>query len=115
MQLHIETDFLKPLAAHDQDTSRFSRMRRPPQERRVRMPQTTASKDQAGRDFLPFAIDGKFAGGDWSENDIVGCVYPEKGDLFVKIGDSYRPASFYLGGPADPVAGVCQAAPPPHA
>ncbi|MEO7112612.1 MAG: hypothetical protein ABI183_19355 [Polyangiaceae bacterium] len=108
MQQHIEADFVKPLDAHDQDTSRFSRMRRPPQERRVRMTQTTTSKDQAGRAFLSFAIDAKFAGGDWRENDITGCVYSEKGDMFVKVGDSFRPASFFLGGGAnDPVAGVC--------
>ncbi len=110
--MHIESDFLKPLAAHDQDTSRFSRMSRPPEERRVRMPATTASKDQAGRAFLPFAIDGKFAGGDWQENEIVGCVYTEKGDMFVKIGDTYRASSFYLGAAGDPVPGVCVAAAP---
>jgi hypothetical protein len=115
MQQHIETDFVKPLVAHENDTSRFSRMRRPPQEHRVRMTQTTTSKDQAGRAFLSFAIDGKFEGGDWSQNDITGCVYPEKGDMFVKIGDTYRPASFYLGGAADPVAGVCVAVPAPKA
>lgn len=111
MQQHIEADFVKPLTEHDKQTSRFSRMRMPPQERRVRMPQPTVSHDQAGRSFLPFAIDGKYTGGDWQENEITGCVYTEKGDMFVKIGDGFRPASFLLGTTADPVAGVCVAAP----
>lgn len=107
MQQHIEADFVKPLAARDQETSRFSRMRMPPQERRVRMLQPTTSLDASKRAFLPFAIDGKFAGGEWQENEITGCVYTEKGDMYVKIGDSYRPSSFLLGQTADPVAGVC--------
>ncbi len=111
MQKHIEADFVKPLAAHEQDTSRFSRMRMPPRERRVRMTQTTTSLDASKRAFLTFAIDGKFTGGEWQENQITGCVYTEKGDMFVKMGDSYRPASFLLGAAGDPVAGVCQAAP----
>ena len=59
------------------------------------------------QDILPFAIDGKFAGGEWQENEITGCVYTEKGDMYVKIGDGYRPSSFLLGQTADPVAGVC--------
>jgi hypothetical protein len=114
MQQHIETDFVKPLTARENDTSRFSRMRRPAQEHRVRMTQTTPSKDQAGRAFLAFAIDAKYIGStDWRENEITGCVYSEKGDMFFKIGDSYRPPSFYLGGGAtDPVAGVCVAPAP---
>ena len=115
MQQHIEADFLKPLAAHEQDTSRFSRMRMPPRERRLRMTQTTTAHDASGRAFLAFAVDGKFSGGDWQQNEIVGCVYTEKGDMFVKVGDSYRPSSFMLGQNADPVAGACQAAPPPKA
>ena len=112
MQQHIEADLVKPLVAHEQDTSRFSRMRMPPRERRVRLPQVTTSVDKAGRRFLPFAIDGKFSGGDWQENQITGCVYTEKGDMFVKIGDGFRPASYLLGTAGDEVAGVCQAAPP---
>ena len=108
MQQHIEADFLKPLLAHDQNTSRFSRMRPPPRERRVRMPQQTPSLDASKRAFLPFAIDGKYSGGTWEENQITGCVYPDKGDMFVKIGDGYRPASFLLGASAYAVAGACE-------
>jgi hypothetical protein len=111
MQQHIEADFVKPLAAQERDTSRFSRMRMPPRERRVRMTTTTTTLDASGRAFLTYAIDGKFSGGDWQESQITGCVYSEKGDIFVKIGDGYRPASFMLGTAAEPVAGACVAAP----
>lgn len=91
--------------------SRFSRSRPPPRERRVRVIQATVSLDKGGRPFVPFAIDVRF-GSEWHENDIVGCVYRGSGKLFVKRGDQYRPAAFLLGKNADPVAGVCEAAPP---
>ena len=112
MQQHVETDFVAKLTARENDTSRFSRMRPPPRERRVRMTETNPVHDQAGHSFLSFAVDGKYAGGDWQANEIVGCVYPEKGEMFVKIGDGFRPASFLLGTAAEPVAGVCRSAPP---
>ncbi len=115
MQEHVDADFLKPLIAHEQETSRFSRMRMPPRERRLRMTATTTSRDASGQTFLPFAIDAKPSGGSWQENEIVGCVYTEKGGMFVKLGDSFRPSSFYLGVTADPVPGVCRAAPAPRA
>lgn len=111
MKTRIEQDFLKPLAAHDEQTSRFSRMRTPPRERRVRMTTTTASYDQAGRSFLSFAIDQKYTG-DWQENAITGCINTEKAEVFVKIGDGYRPASFLLGKDVAPVTGVCVAPQP---
>jgi len=77
----------------------------------VRITSSTLNSDKSGRAFLPFAIDVRF-GSDWSENDIVGCVYTPKGDIFVKRGDSYRPSAFLLGENVAPVAGVCEAAPP---
>jgi hypothetical protein len=76
----------------------------------VRVIQATALTDKSGRAFVPFAIDVRF-GGEWRENDIVGCVYRGSGALFVKYGDQYRPAAFLLGKNLDPVAGVCEAAP----
>jgi hypothetical protein len=76
----------------------------------VRVVQTTASLDKNGRPFVPFAVDVRF-GSDWHENDIVGCAYTWSGDLFIKKGDAYRPASFLLGKSDGPVAGVCEAAP----
>jgi hypothetical protein len=90
--------------------SRFSRSRPPPRERRVRVVKATATDDKSGHPFVPFAIDVRF-GTDWHENDVVGCVYTGSGNLFVKKGDSYRPAAFLLGKDVGPVAGVCEAAP----
>jgi hypothetical protein len=108
-QLRVETALVKPLA--ERESNRFSRARPAPRERRVRITSSTVSTDKSGRSFLPFAIDVRF-GSEWRENDIVGCVYTPKGDLFVKRGDAYRPAAFLLGENVEPVAGVCEAAPP---
>ncbi len=110
-QRRVEEGLVKPLTEHEANMSRFSRARRPPQERRVRVTQAAASRDKAGRPFMAFAVDVRFAGGEWRENDIVGCAYTASGELFVKRGDAYRPAAFLLGNAADPVAGVCQADP----
>lgn len=104
----VEDGLLQPLAA--QEGSRFSRSRPPPRERRVRVTQTSASTDKRGRAFVAFSVDVRF-GGEWRENDIVGCAYRGSGELFVKRGDSYRPAAFLLGKNLEPVPGVCEAAP----
>jgi hypothetical protein len=107
-QHRVEAGIVKPLAERG---SRFSRSRPPPHESRVRVPQPTLSRDQQGRDFVPFAVDVRFGSGDWRADDIVGCAYRASGNLFVKLGDAYYPASLLLGKKADPVSGVCQAAP----
>jgi hypothetical protein len=107
-QLRVETALVKPLA--ERESSRFSRSRPPPRERRVRITSSTLITDKSGRAFLPFAIDVRF-GSDWRENDIVGCVYTPNKDVFVKRGDAYRPVKFLLGENLDPVPGVCEAAP----
>lgn len=101
---------MKPLAEFE--TARFSRARPPPRERRVRVTQATATPDKNGHPFVTFAVDVRFGATEWHENDIVGCVYAGKGDLFVKKGEAYRPAAFLLGKKADPVAGACEAASP---
>ena len=106
-QRRVEDGLVKPLA--QSEDSRFSRMRPPPRERRVRVLQSTLSRDKNGRAFVGFAIDVRF-GSEWRRDDIVGCVYRESGDIFVKKGDAYRPAAFLLGKNVEPVAGVCQAA-----
>ena len=104
----VEAGILEPLAARA--ASRFSRSRPPPHERRVRVTQTALTRDAQGRDFMPFAVDVRF-GGDWQQDDIVGCVYRASGHLFVKRGDSYFPAALLLGKEVGPAPGVCQAAP----
>ena len=103
----VESGLVKPLA--QQEGSHFSRSRPPPRERRVRVLDTTVTRDKAGRSFVPFAIDVRF-GDEWKE-DILGCVYQGSGNLFVKRGDAYRPAAFLLGKKVEPVPNVCQGAP----
>jgi hypothetical protein len=107
-QHRVEDGLVKPLA--DLESHRFSRARPPPRERRVRVLQTTATLDKGGRPFVSFAVDVRF-GSEWHENDIVGCAYAGSGDLYVKKGETYRPASFLLGKNDEPVAGVCEAGP----
>jgi hypothetical protein len=107
----IDEGIVKPLAKRE-GGSRFSRERPPPRERRVRVLASTLSRDKNGRSFVAFAIDVRF-GSDWQQNDIVGCAYRESGNLFVKTGDAYRPATFLLGKNVTAVAGACEAAPPP--
>jgi hypothetical protein len=77
----------------------------------VRVTQVTPSVDTNGRPFMAFAVDVKWGGDKWNENDIVGCAYTKTGEIFVKRGEEFRPSAILLGKPADPVAGVCKAAP----
>jgi hypothetical protein len=107
----VQEGLIKPLA--ERAISRFSRSRPVPREYRVRVPETTAAHDSKGGSFMSFAVDTRFAGGDWQADDIVGCVYLGKGDLYVKRGDGYRPVAFLFGKNVDAVPGVCEAAPPP--
>ena len=105
----VEIGLVAPLA--QQENHRFSRGRPPPRQRRVMVTNATATVDKNGRSFVPFAIDVRFISEEWQKDDIVGCIYLGKGDLFVKKGDPFRPAAFLLGKHVEPVAGVCEAAP----
>lgn len=107
----VEEGLVKPLAKLE-TPKRFSRERPSPHERRVRVTQTTASVDKRGKEFVPFALDVRY-GPEWRENDVLGCVYRGSGELFVKNGDTYRPAAFLLGKNLQPVPGACEVAPPP--
>jgi hypothetical protein len=109
-QHRVETGLIRPLA--ERGGSRFSRARPEPHESRVRVTQTTLSRDKQGRDFVAFSVDVRFGAGDWQQDDTVGCVYRASGNLFVKRGNAYFPASLLLGKKVEPIAGVCQAAPP---
>jgi hypothetical protein len=113
VQRRVGDGLVKPLAKHEESGSRFSRSRPPPRERRVRALQTTASVDKRDRSFVPFAIDVRFGSGEWREGDILGCVYRSSGEIFVKVGEEYRPAAFLLGKDVGPVAGACDAAASP--
>jgi len=107
----VREGLVAPLTEYEANRSRFSRARMPPGERRVRITQVTPSVDAAGRPFMAFAIDVKWGGDEWHENDIVGCAYTKGGEIFVKRGDDFRPAAILMGKPGDSVAGVCKAAP----
>lgn len=104
----VDEALVKPLA--QSQGKRFSRARPPPRERRVRVTQSTPTRDARGRAFVSFAVDVRF-GSEWQRDDIVGCVYRDSGDVFVKRGDAHRPAAFLFGKDAQPVPGVCAAAP----
>jgi hypothetical protein len=106
-QHRVEDGLVKPLA--EAESHRMTRARPPPRERRVRVTQTTTTLDKSGRPFVSFAVDVRFGGAEWHENDIVGCAYTGSGTLYVKRGDEYRPASFLLGKNEGPVTGVCEA------
>ena len=56
---------------------------------------------------MPFAVDVRFGGAEWHENDVLGCSYTQTGALFVKRGDGYRPAEILLGKDADVAPNVC--------
>jgi hypothetical protein len=105
----VQKGIVTPLS--ERETSIFSRARPAPRERRIRVLQATATKDKSGRGFVPFAVDVRLAGGDWQTDDIIGCVYAGKGDLYVKRGDGYRPVEFRFGKNVDAVPGACEAAP----
>lgn len=111
VQRRVEDALLKPLVAKEKERSRFSRARLPPRERRVRVTQTTTTRDASDREYVAFAVDVRF-GDQWEDNDIVGCAYPQTGALFVKLGDEYRPADVLLGKSGDPAPGVCAPAKP---
>ena len=104
----VETAVLKPLG--ERASSRFSRSRPPPHERRIRVTQTTLSRDPQGRDFVPFSVDVRFGASDWQADDIVGCAYRASGSVFVRFGEGYFPAGILLGKKVAAVAGACQAA-----
>ena len=107
----VEERLVKPIAQKEGERKSFSRSRPAPKERRVRVTQESTTPDQHGKAYVPFAIDVRFGSDEWQENDVVGCAYRESGELFVKIGDEYRPAAFLLGKSVKPVPSVCEPKP----
>ncbi|HTM46737.1 MAG TPA: hypothetical protein VL137_17400 [Polyangiaceae bacterium] len=107
----IEQGLLSPLAEREGKRSRFSRSRPMPHQRRVRIVQAAYSTDKSGRNFMPFAVDIRYGSDDWEKDDITGCVYQGSANIFIKVGEEYRPAAFLLGKNVDPVPNVCETAP----
>lgn len=105
----VQKLLVTPLRAKEAKQSRFSRARLPPQARRVRM--LDEHKDSAGATYFSFAIDTRYGVGDgdeWEKDSTTGCVYVAKQEVFVKLGERYRPAAVLLGKKVDPAdARVC--------
>jgi hypothetical protein len=102
----LQAKLLEPLQKKEEDRSRFSRAVSPPQARRIRILDDTPHTDREGRPFLPFAIDETRSFGvkegpeaDWFKNAITGCVYPETGEVMVRLGEVYYASSVLLGRP----------------
>jgi hypothetical protein len=97
---------INPLVKQEKSRSRFSREGPPPSERRVNVVEAEFRKDQSGREFIPYEVDARY-GEDWHPS-LKGCVYRGTGNVFVEIGDEYRPAAFILGKDVAAVPGACQ-------
>jgi hypothetical protein len=111
----VQRELLQPLAAKERDQSRFSRARLPAQERRVRVLDDRARKDALGGTFVRFAVDARHGfhavddEASWNLATVAGCVYLDRGEVFIKKGDQVRPAAFLLGKNLKPAAPeICQ-------
>lgn len=102
----VEKQLVKPLGEKEARRSRFSRAYIPPRARRVRVPDGERATDGRGAEFVAFAIDersgvlppGKVDDADrWRKDAIVGCVYPARGEVFIKRGDKFFGAGLLLG------------------
>jgi hypothetical protein len=51
------------------------------------MPRVGRSPPSSDASGQRFSIDVKYGAADWREDDIVGCAYVGKGDLYVKRAD----------------------------
>jgi hypothetical protein len=103
----VEETLIKPLRAKELKRSHFSRARLPPQARRVRILDAEPQKDPEGAAFVTFAVDARHGylaeddpnvpESDWRKDTLTGCVYVERGEVFVKLGDEHQPAAILLG------------------
>jgi hypothetical protein len=108
----VEKSVLAPLKKSEEKRSKFSRARMPPTERRVRVLDAEKQKDASGAVFVTFAVDeryGRGADASWSQNEIEGCVYDDTDEVFVKVGDTWRPGAHLVGKKVKPApTHVCQ-------
>lgn len=98
----VNDQLIQPLASKERSRSKFSRARLPAAERRVRVLDEKPKRDSAGNDFFAFAVDARHGWGDaddasWDKAAITGCVYPERGEVFIKRGKAYHPAVAAIG------------------
>ena len=99
----VNERLIQPLAAKDLKQSKFSRARLPPAARRVRMLDEKPQQDAAGEAFFTFAVDArngwveKDSPEAWTKATITGCVYPDRGEVFIKRGNAFHPATAAIG------------------
>ncbi len=102
----VEKKLLEPLAARERHQARFSRSPMPAVARRVRLPGAAPSRDSADREFVAFAVDARsgWALDDenapplpWRKDTITGCVYLDRGEVFVKRREAFFPVEVMLG------------------
>ena len=104
-QALVSRELTQPLAAKESQRSRFSRAAAPQRQLRARILDEQPSKDAAGSAFVRFEVDARYGfrapgdddGSGWRLATFVGCVYPDRSQVFVKKGGEYRPAAFLLG------------------
>ena len=106
----VQLEVVRAIDIRDSRSSRFSRARPVPRQRRVRIVRASTVRDQLGRQFIRFAIDVRFGASNWKTDDVVGCIYTPAGDVYVKSGGVYRPAAFLEGKRVAVVPGACRAA-----
>lgn len=110
----VQDKLLAPLAAREEARSRYSRAAPPPAERRVRLLDAAPIADGKGGAFVGFAVDAR-VGDVWHESVITGCVYPERGEVYVRIGTGFRAPRVLLGKKTPPAPShVCHAAAAPE-
>lgn len=111
----IQSEVVKPLTSTGRKVSKFSRVARPPTSFTAKLVSKTPSTDADGKTFYSFAVDRR----DWNydfDEDVAkkeapkpaytGCAYVN-GDVYVKQGDTFRPAAILAGKRVSPVANVC--------
>ena len=113
----VEKNLTEPLTVKENRRSRLSRVIQPPAERQVRI-EGDAKKDESGAEFFTFAIDARHGWFEddeknkgWVKSSLTGCVYADRGEVFVKMGKAFRPAEILLGKKvAEADASICRPA-----
>ena len=110
----INAKLIQPLVAKEENQSKFSRARPAPSERRVRA-EDKPQQDSAGNSFFAFSVDTRRGWSDdesaWTKDAITGCVYLDRGEVFIKRGKVFHPAAAAIGKKTKAApSGTCTAA-----
>ncbi|MBL7685658.1 MAG: hypothetical protein JNK65_06465 [Deltaproteobacteria bacterium] len=112
----LEKKLLDPLRKKESERSKFSRALLPPTGRKIRIENNTPQTDPQGHSFISFSIDEnrgyavnpQKSDHQWLKNAIVGCMYPASGEVMVKRGNVFYPASILWGAQVTTASLVCQ-------